>query len=101
MALRLRNRWKYKGGDRWHWEAFVDDDGSGELQQVDYVKYVLHPTFPDPMRRVDDPAHGFVLSASGWGTFTLKAFVHTKDGKKRKLTHEIELRHDPTEGTSK
>lgn len=99
MALILRNSWHYKGGDWWQWEAFLVDEGSGELEQVDYVEYVLHPTFPNPIRRVDDPEGGFILKTAGWGTFRLKAFVHTKDGEKRKLTHDLQLLRTPPEGT--
>ena len=100
MALRLRNRWHYGEGDSWKWEAFLDDGGSGELGQVDHVEYVLHPTFPNPIRKVNDPTGGFVLKTAGWGTFTVKAYVHGKDGKKKKLTHLLELSRDPPEGTT-
>ena len=101
LELRLRNRWRYKGGDWWQWEAFLDDEGSGQLEQVDYVEYVLHPTFPNPIRRVDDPQGGFILKTAGWGTFTLKAFVYTREGEKLKLTHKLRLFRTPPEGTSR
>lgn len=100
MTLRIRNRWRYKGNDWWQWEAFLDDEGSGELEQVDYVEYVLHPTFSNPVRRIADPEGGFILKTAGWGTFELKAFVHTKGGGKHKLTHQLKLSYDPPEGTS-
>jgi transcription initiation factor IIF auxiliary subunit len=100
MALELRNRWHYKGGEWWEWEAFLDDAGSGELEQVDHVEYVLHPTFPNPIRTVNDPEGGFILKTAGWGVFTLKAFVYTKDRKKYKLTHDLELYRTPPDGTS-
>lgn len=101
MALRLRNRWHYKGKDWWDWEVFLDDSGSGELSNVDYVEYVLHPTFPNPVRKISSPTGGFVLKASGWGIFMLKAFLHTKDGRKMKLMHELELYRNPKTGTTK
>jgi transcription initiation factor IIF auxiliary subunit len=100
MALRLRNRWKYEGGDWWAWEAFLDDDGSGELKKVNFVEYVLHPTFPKPIRRVDNPRGGFVLETGGWGDFTLKAFAHMKDGTKKKLEHDLQLYYEPKKGVS-
>jgi transcription initiation factor IIF auxiliary subunit len=101
MALKLRNRWKYRGNDWWEWEAFLDDGGSGELQHVVSVEYVLHPTFRNPVREVRDPAGGFRLATGGWGTFSLKAFVRTDKGDKQKLTHELELASHPPEGMSK
>lgn len=100
MSLKLRNRWNYKGGDWWEWEVFLDDGGSGELGNVDHVEYVLHPTFPSPVRQVSVPEGGFALKTSGWGTFQLKAFVYTKDGKKQKIMKELQLHRDPPTGTS-
>jgi transcription initiation factor IIF auxiliary subunit len=100
MSLRLRNTWDYKGKDWWKWEAFLDDDGSGELSQVQSVEYVLHETFPNPIQRIDSPVGGFRLKTSGWGTFDLIAFVYYKDGKKVRLKREIQLEYIPEKGTS-
>lgn len=98
--MKLRNRWSYRGGDRWDWEAFLDDEGSGELADVDFVEYLLHPTFPKPLVRVTEPEDGFTLRTNGWGTFELSAFVHHKDGTIDKLTHNLKLSRDPPEGIS-
>ena len=100
MAIRLRNSWKYSGEDRWDWEAFLDDGGSGELSNIAYVEWVLHPTFPKPVRTVSEPEGGFALKTNGWGTFELKAFAYTKDGRKLKLTHPLQLRYEPLQGTT-
>lgn len=101
MPLRIRNNWKYTGNDKWDWEAFIDDGGSGELRNVQYVEYVLHPTFPNPIRRVNDRNHKFLLKTGGWGTFLLKAFVYFQDGRKIKLEHEIRLEYEPVSGTTR
>jgi len=100
MSLRIRNRWKYTGHNWWEWEAFLDDQGSGELSRVKRVKYVLHPTFPESIREITDPNGGFVLKTGGWGEFELRAFVYLADGSEKKLTHEIELKSSPVEGVS-
>lgn len=100
MTLTLRNRWDHKGGQWWEWEAFLDDAGSGELENVERVEYVLHPTFRDPIREVTFPEGGFLMRTAGWGTFPLKAFVYLRNGQKLKLTHEIELFSDPPRGIS-
>ncbi len=99
-SIRLRNNWKFVGNRRWEWSAFLDDEGTGELSDVDYVEYVLHGTFPQPLVRVDNPQDGFALQTSGWGIFTLVAFVHKKDGTQQRLTHELELASEPAEGVS-
>jgi len=100
MTLKLRNSWNYEGKDWWQWSAFLDDGGSGELDKIKFVEYVLHETFPDPIRRIDSREDGFELKTGGWGTFELKAFVHFKDGTKKRLSHEIKLEYDPKRGTS-
>jgi len=101
MQLRIRNNWKYKGEDRWEWSAFIEDDGTDALKEVEYVEYILHPTFRDPIRKIKDRASKFKLETEGWGTFKLKAFVYTKDGDKRKLEHAIVLEYEPVKGTTK
>jgi len=100
MSLRIRNKWKYEGNDRWAWSAFLDDDNTGELKDVEYVEYVLHETFPEPRRIIDDPKNGFMLDTGGWGTFVLKAFAHLKNKKKINLKHEIKLEYEPKKGVS-
>ncbi|MCU0359745.1 MAG: hypothetical protein MUF75_03345 [Bacteroidia bacterium] len=101
MPLRIRNNWNYVGEDQWDWEAFIDDSGSGELNNIAYVEYVLHPTFIHPIRKIENRKNKFMLETNGWGTFKLKAFVYKKDGSKIKLEHEIELKYDPKKGTTK
>lgn len=102
MTLKIRNRWHYRGiseGNQWwDWEVFLDDNGSGELSKVNYVEYILHPTFPHPVRKISVRQGGFVLKSAGYGTFMLQAFVYTYDGKKKTLTHVIKLESEPEEG---
>lgn len=100
MNLKLKNRWEYQGNDWWKWVAFIDDEGTGDLEQVDHVEYVLHETFPNPVRRVDDPTDGFALRTSGWGVFELVAFVYTDDGEKHRLSHQLEFHKEPPQGVS-
>ncbi|HEY3103624.1 MAG TPA: pYEATS domain-containing protein [Pyrinomonadaceae bacterium] len=100
MSLKLKNRWNLVRDDWWEWEAFIDDEGSGELNNVVSVKYVLHPTFVDPVRVVDNPVGGFRLKTEGRGEFDLVAYVQMKNEQPQKLTHEIELKYDPPVGVS-
>ena len=98
MNLRLRNAWKYTGDDLWDWRVFLEDDGTGDLDQVAWVEYLLHPTFPQPRRIRKDRENQFSLTTRGWGVFLIRAFVHTHDGEKVKLEHELHLSYDPEEG---
>jgi len=101
MNLKLKNDWNYKGDDRWDWEIYLDSDTPSVLEEVESVKYILHPTFKVPVRIINDSSQGFRLKTNGWGTFDIKAFVYLKNGKKIKLEHELELYYDPKSGTSK
>ena len=55
------------------------------LNSIEAVEYILHPTFPDPVRRVVDREHSFALQSEGWGTFVINARVFFKVGE---ATHE-------------
>jgi transcription initiation factor IIF auxiliary subunit len=95
MDLELHNSWEYEKDDWWEWSAYLK---GSDLPKVDYVEYILHPSFKKPLRTVTDPDNGFRLDTSGWGTFDLKAIVHLKNGKQQLLTHEIKLEDKPKTG---
>lgn len=58
--------------DWWRWCIFVDEKEQ-VVKKIKQVEYTLHPTFPDPIRTVDDRSERFALYSSGWGQFT--AFI--------------------------
>lgn len=80
----------YKGDDFWDWSVWIDA-AEDELDKIEYVTYVLHPTFKPPVKKVEDRASHFRLIASGWGTFTLFAKLHMKNGGEVHLELELEL----------
>ena len=98
LQLKLKNNWNMVKKDLWRWSVFLDDNGSGDLEKVDYVDYVLHPTFPNPRRTIRNHKTSFELSTSGWGTFQIRAFVHTKNGEKIKIEHHLVLKYNPPQG---
>lgn len=77
--------------DFWDWTIYLNGP-EDVLEQVKFVEYTLHPTFPDPVRIVKERSTGpyaFPLSTSGWGTFTVKIKVYYKDGTQQKLAHSL------------
>ena len=100
MSIEIKNTWEYVGDGRWDWEVYLDDNGSGELMKINFVEYILHPTFPNPVRNVSDPSNGFRLKTNGWGIFDIKAFINKKDGNKQKIIHQLVLKTYPKTGTS-
>lgn len=90
MALSIQQSQEYIGSDWWRWSVWVDGTPE-ELDSVEYVVYVLHPTFHNPVRRISDRETNFRLSTSGWGTFTLHARVMHRGGRETLLKHDLVL----------
>ena len=38
MALRLRNKWNYKGNERWRWDAFLDRTFGSNRRLIEFVQ---------------------------------------------------------------
>jgi transcription initiation factor IIF auxiliary subunit len=75
----------------WEWTVFIEGDEE-QLSHVQCVEYTLHPTFPQPVRRICERGSGkqaFPLSASGWGTFQIAVRIMTKDGQICELKHDL------------
>jgi transcription initiation factor IIF auxiliary subunit len=80
-----------KYDDDWYeWCIFVDSPAP-VVNEIEFVEYRLHPTFPDPIREIRDFSHRFVLMSSGWGTFTVHARVRFKDGSITTYKHHLDL----------
>ncbi|KAG0041079.1 hypothetical protein BGZ82_000058 [Podila clonocystis] len=56
----------------------VGPDGEDQrLPYVDYVEYILHHTFEQPLRKVAD--YPFLLQEKGWGEFDMKIMFYFVD----------------------
>lgn len=101
MSYSLRNKSEYLGKqgdtDWWRWTAYIDVDNNDTLDDVDYVEYLMHSSFRNPVKRVRHIEGGFPISAKGWGTFTLKARVVFKNKGHEALLLEHSLEFDPTD----
>src|SRR4051794_13930472 len=91
LRVRLKSDVTHITEDWWSWKVWVD--GADEaLDQIDTVKYLLHPTFPNPIRVVRNRQSKFELSERGWGEFAITAQVFTKTGETISLEHWIEFK---------
>jgi transcription initiation factor IIF auxiliary subunit len=90
MALRLKQDSKYVSDDWWQWSVELEGPPS-ELDSVRDVVYTLHPTFPNPVRRIRDRKTNFRLEDAGWGEFEIRAEVVLQDGATQILKHDLEL----------
>jgi transcription initiation factor IIF auxiliary subunit len=90
----------YEGDDWWAWSVWIEGDDDA-LDQVEFVEWRLHPTFPNPVRRVTDRGTRFRLETGGWGVFPIVARVHMKDGSDTQLRHQLSLHYtDGSETTA-
>jgi transcription initiation factor IIF auxiliary subunit len=100
MALRIEQGFRYRGEDYWDWWIWIEGPPE-ELDGVDRVVYILHPTFPSPVQEVKNRASKFRLQTAGWGVFLIRATVKHKDGRKTLLKHFLQLEYPdqaPTRG---
>jgi transcription initiation factor IIF auxiliary subunit len=99
MTLRIEQGFKYQGEDWWKWWIWIEGS-EAELDQVDHVVYMLHPTFPNPVRTIKERSTKFRLETAGWGVFLIRAKVMLKQGKEISLSHQLVLEYPDGTTTS-
>lgn len=76
---------------RWfEWAVFVDE-GEEVLEKIEAVEYLLHRTFPNPLRKRTNPDDKFSLSGSGWGEFSIKITVFFNNGARLETSYYLDL----------
>lgn len=93
QAISAANTSAYRGEGRWDWTVFIQAQ-SEVLKEINCVQYKLHPSFPNPVRKVcstADPRYPFGLSTNGWGTFQIGIEVTFKNDQVRYLEHRLGL----------
>jgi transcription initiation factor IIF auxiliary subunit len=96
----IQQQEEYEGNDWWKWAVWIEgrDD---TLNRIDFVEWTLHPTFPNPVRKIRDRASQFRLETGGWGGFHIGVRVQLKDGQQVKLSHALKLHYpDGTQTTA-
>ena len=56
------------------WCVFLDINKKA-LDAIDFVEYILHPSFPNPVRRAKNADQCFALQSEGWGRFLINITV--------------------------
>lgn len=97
MKIRFNNYAKKvgeKGDHNWYqWRVFVDEEDK-VLNRIEHVQYLLHQTFPNPLRISDDRKSKFALESSGWGSFTIYITVRFKDGTETDEEYFLDLKKE-------
>lgn len=85
---KVTERLVYEGSHAYEWSLEIDEPESN-LSKIDFVKYMLHHTFPQPIRIVRDRKSNFRLETIGWGTFFVRMEVHFVDGSVGRTGHDL------------
>jgi len=93
MSIQIAQESTYKGNDRWKWSVWLEGPDQ-ELDQIEYVDYILHPTFRDPFRHITDRASKFRLNSAGWGEFTIYLDIKHRNGESTKRKHWLRLERE-------
>jgi hypothetical protein len=90
--IKVKQSSDYLGNDRWSWSIWIES-AAKELDQVEYVEYTLHPTFPEPVQRRTNRAENFRLDSEGWGEFSINVEVKPREGKPVRIEHWLTLEY--------
>jgi len=92
--ITVSNTSKFVGDGRWDWTVFIKAD-KPVLDRIQCVEYTLHPSFPNPIRKVcasGSSSQPFALSSNGWGTFAIKVRVMYRDKSLQQLQYNLVLK---------
>jgi transcription initiation factor IIF auxiliary subunit len=95
--MRTAQETSYQGNDWWKWWIWIECSAS-ELEAIESVTYRLHPTLPNPVRKVTDRGSKFRLESFGWSEFTIPVKVTRKDGTFERLEHYLVLEYPAAGG---
>ena len=93
LANYAKNLDKRGNQQYYRWRVFIDEPDS-ILDQISEVKYILHPTFPEPQQVQTNRGDKFALETSGWGSFTMLIEVTSKGGKVEMIPYFLDLGKD-------
>ena len=93
-SIKINNLARFVGvqndQDWYEWMVFIDE-GEELLQQIESVEYLLHRTFPNPLRRATDSGNHFALKSGGWGEFNIFITVFLTNGERYETTYRLDL----------
>ena len=75
------------------WCVFLDEP-KNVLADIIAVEYILHPTFPDPVRRISDGVHCFALESQAWGEFEIEIRIFLSSKEIQQARYYIKLEED-------
>jgi hypothetical protein len=87
----VQNTSRFIGSGRWDWAVRIVAEPA-VMSSIECVEYMLHPTFPNPIRTVCGAgSSSFALSDSSWGEFPIGVKAVMRDGRSWRLVHRLTL----------
>lgn len=76
----------------YRWRVFVNEPDE-ILNEIEYVDYLLHPSFPGPNRRVGQERKNskFYLESEGYAGFDMYITVKFKDGTEEETEYFLDI----------
>lgn len=76
----------------YRWRVFVNEPDE-ILDKIEYVDYLLHPSFPGPNRRVGQERRNsrFYLESEGYAGFYIDITVKFKDGTEEETGYTLDI----------
>ncbi|MCJ7626091.1 MAG: hypothetical protein MUO76_21575 [Anaerolineaceae bacterium] len=97
-----QNRIVYKvfqAGNREHYHVRIWLDGpDNDLDQVEDVVYVLHPSFRNRIRRAKDRDKKFEIVIWTWGMFVIQTCINFKNGQTKDIKYYLSYELPPDNG---
>ena len=79
---------RFKRGGYEHYNIRLFIEGK-DLNEVSFVEYELHPTFPNPLRKATNSALGFAIDIWTWGEFEISVSIHFKNNETLEIIHSV------------
>jgi hypothetical protein len=79
--------------DLYDWCVFVDENPN-VINSIKSVEYILHATFPDPIKLIESKYNKFALFSGGWGAFTIRIRVNYENGSSSTTSYYLRLERD-------
>jgi transcription initiation factor IIF auxiliary subunit len=71
---------RFEGKKMYRFDAVIDAPDN-ILEQIEEVKYLLHPSYPNPVQTVSDRSNRFKLKELAYGSTELRAEVKMRNRK--------------------
>jgi len=82
LTLKLVNTYEKIRDDWYSWTVKIAGTRI-ELNQIKYVTYILHESFPNRRIVSSNSNNNYARTLEGWGEFLLQAEAQLKNGKKK------------------